>query len=35
MKSKTKIIYTVPQQIPLFEELDDGDLKQYFRKSCD
>jgi len=33
MKSKTKITYTVPQQIPLFEEQDNGDLKQYRRES--
>jgi len=29
MESRVKIIYTVPKQIPLFEEQDDGNLKQY------
>jgi len=29
MKSQGRITYTVPKQIPLFEEQDDGRLKQY------
>jgi hypothetical protein len=29
MESRVKIIYTVPKQIPLFEEQDDGNLTQY------
>lgn len=29
MKSRVKITYTVPRQVPLFEEQDDGDLTQY------
>ena len=29
MESQIKIIYTVPKQIPLFEEQDDGNLTQY------
>jgi hypothetical protein len=27
--SRTRIIYTKPKQLPLFEEQDDGHLKQY------
>ncbi len=27
--SRVKITYTVPKQIPLFEEQDDGNLTQY------
>jgi len=29
MKSRVKITYTVPKQVPLFEEQDDGNLTQY------
>jgi hypothetical protein len=29
MESQLKITYTVPKQIPLFEEQDDGNLTQY------
>jgi hypothetical protein len=29
MESQVRIIYTVPKQIPLFEEQDDGNLTQY------
>ena len=29
MESRAKIIYTVPRQVPLFEEQDDGNLTQY------
>ena len=31
MKSQGRITYTVPKQIPLFEEHDDGHLTQYKR----
>ena len=31
MKSHTKITYTKPRQLPLFEEEDDGHLRQYHR----
>lgn len=30
---KKKITYTVPKQIPLFEENDDGKLKEYDHSS--
>lgn len=30
---KTKITYTVPKQIPLFEEKKDGKLKRYDQSS--
>jgi len=30
---KQKITYTVPKQIPLFEEKDDGKLKKYDHSS--
>jgi hypothetical protein len=29
MGKERKIVFTKPKQIPLFEELEDGDLKQY------
>jgi hypothetical protein len=29
MKSKGRITFTVPRQLPLFEEEHDGRLKQY------
>jgi hypothetical protein len=29
MKSKGRIIFTVPRQLPLFEEQQDGRLTQY------
>ena len=29
MNSKNKIYYTNPRQIPLFEENDDGSLKEF------
>ena len=29
MGTERKIVFTKPKQLPLFEELDDGDLKQY------
>ena len=28
MENRVKITYTVPRQVPLFEEKDDGDLTQ-------
>jgi hypothetical protein len=31
MESHVKITYTKPKQIPLFEEQDDGKLKQYYK----
>jgi hypothetical protein len=33
MTMKKKITYTVPKQIPLFEEKDDGKLKRYDHNS--
>ena len=32
MGTDRKIFFTKPKQIPLFEELDNGDLKQYNRE---
>jgi hypothetical protein len=32
MENRIKITYTVPRQIPLFEEKDDGNLTQYHNK---
>jgi hypothetical protein len=32
MGKDNKFVFTKPKQIPLFEELDDGDLKQYHRE---
>jgi hypothetical protein len=29
MESRVKIVYTIPKQIPLFEEDETGLLKQY------
>ena len=29
MGSENRYVYTTPRQIPLFEEQDDGSLKQY------
>ena len=29
MRTESKFIYTRPKQIPLFEEKEDGTLKQY------
>jgi len=29
MGKENKFVFTKPRQIPLFEELDDGNLKQY------
>ncbi len=29
MENRIKITYTVPRQIPLFEEKDDGNLTEY------
>ena len=31
MENRVRITYTVPRQIPLFEEKDDGALKEYER----
>jgi len=33
MENRIKLIYTVPRQIPLFEEKDDGNLKEYNNKN--
>ena len=32
MENRVRITYTVPRQIPLFEEKDDGALKEYKNK---
>ena len=31
--SRIKITYTVPKQIPLFEEQDDGNLTEYKKEN--
>ena len=32
MENRVKITYTIPRQIPLFEEKDDGNLTEYQNK---
>lgn len=32
MENRIKITYTIPRQVPLFEEKDNGDLIEYKNK---